>query len=89
MSEMETFQVEEITQYPGWEGNLFGTQPKRNIKRKLVNLPPSPISKKFVKNWELFTCNAFAGVKWSNIVVAGGAVLGPLMSGRIENYDEI
>eukprot|EP01125_Pyxidicula_operculata_P005044 TRINITY_DN1852_c3_g2_i1.p1 TRINITY_DN1852_c3_g2~~TRINITY_DN1852_c3_g2_i1.p1 ORF type:complete len:1923 (-),score=635.24 TRINITY_DN1852_c3_g2_i1:335-6103(-) len=34
----------------------------------------------FKKNFEDFTCNVLKGLDWSNIIVAGGSVLGSLMN---------
>jgi hypothetical protein len=39
----------------------------------------------FTSNWDTFTQGAFGAVDWSNIVVAGGAVLGCLLPNFIKN----
>jgi hypothetical protein len=36
----------------------------------------------FHANFNHFTNNVFQGVNWSNLFTAGGAVLGPLLTGK-------
>jgi hypothetical protein len=37
----------------------------------------------FCSNWDVMTQGIFKGVDWSNLFVAGGCVLGCLLSGKL------
>lgn len=37
----------------------------------------------FFENWKALTCSMFDGMNWSNVFVAGGAVLACLLPGKL------
>ena len=81
--QFDTFQLENLSSYEGWTGDLLFAEKKRKWRRKDKVKEVQTIENKegFIGNWNLFTSHLFDGVDWSNLFVAGGAVLGPLRKG--------
>jgi hypothetical protein len=78
-AEKHTFTHENISSFQGWKGEfLFGIGRSLKIDEDSIDTETN-----FHGNWKLLTSEVFQGVDWTNLVVAGGAVLGPLRKSKI------
>ena len=90
LAEKISFQYENISNYSGWKGDVLldhsirQQHGFRRMGRSRRGKSQSSISDEFAYNWKKFTNDAFDGIDWSNIVVAGGAVLGALIKSKKE-----
>jgi hypothetical protein len=80
-AERHSFKSEAMETYEGWCGDLL-----MDTQRNKEFDPDSIVDRvTFLSRWNSFTHNAFTGVNWDNIFVAGGAVLGALIHSPVEH----